>query len=509
MSGARLSGLAGIPRKLNERLGLRIRLTLLFAVLAVVLAGTVQIIQSTYLDNQLSVTRDHDLIEDVQAYRERTAAATTIAGLLEATRGFLSQIVDEPGGRSEAWRLEFFDGAILQEPADPVMSAMLAGIATDARGQVLTLPDAGLLLTGPQGAVVELRAAVAPIQLGGRAAGTMIVAEPLPATHADFITPVFVLSLFVLVPGTWLAYLLVQSGLAPIRRITQAAAAISEEVTDQRIGYRGPNDEVGRLASTFDGMLNRLDAASRQRNAFYSIASHELRTPLTIAQGHLEVLRRTRRVRRGEMNEALDIALEEIDRVTVAVSDMLLLGRMAQGSVASSEPIAVDDLIREVHHRAQTLAVRDWRLDRCEPLVVLGDREQLNRVLLNLVTNAVRHTRPGDRIEFTCLKKNGLAILAVADSGLGIAPEDLPHIWEPWYHRSEPRGEQGGAGLGLTIVREIVRIHRGRVKVESQLGVGSVFMITLPLNEQPRHGRRRSAGTAVAGAQVAHRSNET
>lgn len=501
MNGNRLARPANVPSWLREHLGLRIRLTLLFAVLAVVLAAAVQIIHGAYLDRQLAMVLDHDLGEDVQAYGEGTADATTMAGLLEASRMHLSRLIDEPTARIELWRLEFSDGTSLEQPASPALGDRLARIAADARGGQPMLPEAGLLLTTSDGAADALRAVVAPIRLGGRVVGTLVVAEPVPANHAVLDEPAFALSLFALVPAICLAYLLVRRSLAPIRRITETAAAISEEVTDRRIGYRGPNDEVGRLASTLDAMLDRLRLASRQRSAFYSVASHELRTPLTIARGHLEVLRRSRRISRAEINEAVDIALEEIERVTSAVSDMLLLGRMAQGVEVGSEPVDLEDLVREVHRRARTLASRDWRLGRCERLVVRGDREQLNRALLNLISNAVRHTQTGDRIELSCRAVNGLAIVTVADSGCGIAPGDLPHIWEPWYHRSEPQDDQGGAGLGLTIVREVIRGHGGRVEVHSQLGAGSVFAISLPLDgRERRSGRRDAPGTAVAGA---------
>ncbi len=497
MSGDRPARLASIRSWLWQGLGLRIRLTLLFALLAVLLAVAVQTIHSAYLDRQLAVVLDHDLSEDVQAYGEGTTDATTMAGLLEASRGHLARLVDEPTARIELWRMDFSDGTSLQQPASPALSQRLARIAADARGQQPMLPEAGLLITTSDGAVGALRSIVAPIQLGGRVVGTLVVAEPVPAAHAVLDDPTFTLSLLVLVPGIFIAYFLVRRGLAPIRQITETAAAISEEVTDRRIGYRGPNDEVGRLASTLDAMLDRLRLASRQRSAFYSVASHELRTPLTIARGHLEVLRRSRRISRAEINEAVDIALEEIERVTSAVSDMLLLGRMAQGAVAGSEPVELKDLIGEVYRRTGTVASRDWRLGRCERLVVRGDREHLNRALLNLVSNAIRHTRTGDRIELTCRAANGFAIVTVEDSGSGIAPEDLPHIWEPWYHGPHSQDDQGGAGLGLTIVSEVIRGHGGRVEVQSQLGAGSVFTISLPLDGRKRHGGRRTAhGTA-------------
>ncbi|HKF78251.1 MAG TPA: HAMP domain-containing sensor histidine kinase, partial [Candidatus Dormibacteraeota bacterium] len=273
------------------------------------------------------------------------------------------------------------------------------------------------------------------------------------------------------------------------------AAGISEGDLSRRIGHQGPGDEVGRLAATFDGMLSRLESGFEQRRAFYALASHELRTPLTIARGHLEVLRRVGRPSPLEVHEAVDVALEELDRMTEEVDDMLLLGRMLLGRPGRLEDVDAGSVVRAVHARARGLAPRDWRIEVGGPIRVRADEEQLSRALLNLVTNAVRHTQDGDQVRLACRVSAGWARLEVADTGAGIPAADLPHVFAPWYRVGGHSGNVGG--LGLVIVQEVARAHGGEVDVESREGAGSTFTIRVPL-PAPEIGIRQ-AGLRDAG----------
>ena len=330
----------------------------------------------------------------------------------------------------------------------------------------------------------------------------------------DHLTPLLVGNAILIALGGLLAYAVTGHALSPVRRITATAAGINESDLNRRIDHEGPLDEVGRLAQTFDAMLGRLQRGFAQRQAFYALASHELRTPLTIVRGHLEVLRRTERPTPADIRETLDISLEELDRITDEINDMLLLGRMLLGQAGPLAMVDAAAVMTDVHRKAWRLAVRDWELDVPGPTPVRADAEQLSRALLNLVTNAVRHTRDGDRVRLACRADDGQVLLEVADAGDGIRAADLPHVFDPWYRAGKRDGRVGG--LGLMIVHEAATAHGGRVDVVSREGQGATFTIRLPLasaDPRPAAEPARSGGscpprrpTRPDGRRGAHRS---
>lgn len=294
----------------------------------------------------------------------------------------------------------------------------------------------------------------------------------------NLLTPLVLANAAIIGLGGLLAYLVIGGALAPIRRISSTAAGISEGDLSRRIAHRGPRDEVGQLAETFDAMLARLQSGFEQRQAFYALASHELRTPITIVRGHLEVLRRTERPDPEEVRETLEIALEELGRMTAEVNDMLLLGRMLLGQPGELQPLDAGSVLLEVYRRARGLAVRDWQVQVDEPAPIRANPEHLRRALLNLVTNAVHHTDEGNRIRLGCRSSGEWVLIEVADSGDGISAADLPHVFAPWYRAGEQEGSVGG--LGLMIVREVARAHGGDVDVVSNKQSGTTFVIRLP-----------------------------
>jgi len=161
---------------------------------------------------------------------------------------------------------------------------------------------------------------------------------------------------------------------------------------------------------------------------------------------------------------------------------------MLLGQPGPMEELDAGAVLRDVHRRARGLAVRDWRLEISGPAPVHGDAEQLSRALLNLVTNAVRHTREGDRVRLACISSAGWTRLEVADSGVGIRPADLAHVFSPWYRASS--GADSVGGLGLMIVREVARTHGGDAEVQSQERAGTTFTIRLPALVEAPTGRR-------------------
>jgi len=453
-------------------LSLRLRLTLLWCVVSLVVLLGLELLSLAVLSAQLNGAVDGDLALVAHQYQARVAGATSQADLRQRALAFLAADVDAGDGFSAVYRIRLGDGTVLTNNSDTRLLDAMAG-ANPAPGVPATVHDT------TRG---DLRVAAIPIVQDGQQVGDFRIALPLAgvqATVGAHLTPLLVGNALLVALGGLLAYAVTGHALAPVRRITATAAGISEGDLSRRIGYRGPQDEVGRLAETFDAMLARLQGGFEQRQAFYALASHELRTPLTIVRGHLEVLRRMERPAAEEVRETLDVSLEEIDRITDEINDMLLLGRMLLGQAG---PLAVVDaaaVMTDVHRKARRLAVRDWRLDAPGPAPVRAEAEQLSRALLNLVTNAVRHTREGDRVRLVCRRAHDRVELEVADAGDGIRAADLPHVFDPWYRAGKRDGRVGG--LGLMIVREVASAHGGRVDVASREGRGTTFTIRLPV----------------------------
>jgi heavy metal sensor kinase len=300
----------------------------------------------------------------------------------------------------------------------------------------------------------------------------------------------FLLTMAVLLPiglllsagGGWL---LAHRALKPVDRMAETARRISAEHLAARLEDTGANDELNRLAHTLNAMLERLDASFHQIRQFSADASHELQTPLTILKGEIEVALRTLRDP-GEYQRVLKSALEEIDRLTRLVEGLLLLAR-ADAGVLRMDHQSVDlaQTVEDVYRQAKILA--DSRnihllLGEMEPLSIQGDYERLRRVLLNLVDNGIKYTPAGGRVTLSLQRQGQWASFQVADSGIGLSPEDRTRIFERFYRSAEARSQgEGGSGLGLCIARSIVEAHDGKVQVESTPGQGSTFTVLLPL----------------------------
>ncbi|HEY4025406.1 MAG TPA: ATP-binding protein, partial [Candidatus Dormibacteraeota bacterium] len=447
---------------MTPALSLRLRLTLLWCAVSLVVLLGLELLSLAVINVQLNGGIDRDLAVVARQYQARVASATSQEELGQSALSFLADDPDAGEGFAAIYRIELEDGTVLANNRDKRLLHTIA--AATSPTWPTTVHDAR------QG---DIRVAAIPIVQDGRQVGDFRIALPLDGvqdTVAGHLTPLLIGNAALVALGGLLAFLVTGHALAPVRRITAIAAGITEGDLSRRIGHRGPRDEVGRLAETFDAMLSRLQQGFEQRQAFYALASHELRTPLTIVRGHLEVLRRTERPGRAEIQETLEISLEEIDRITDEINDMLLLGRMLLGQPGSLATIDAAAVITDVHRKARRLAVRDWHLDAAGPAPVRADAEQLSRALLNLVTNAVRHTEEGQAVRLACRTAGGWTTLEVADEGGGIRAADLPHVFDPWYRAGKRDGRVGG--LGLLIVREVAAAHGGRVDVSSREGKG-------------------------------------
>jgi signal transduction histidine kinase len=274
------------------------------------------------------------------------------------------------------------------------------------------------------------------------------------------------------------------AALRPLDEVTQTALNISRaDDLSRRIPLSGPiNDEVGRLILAFNETLERLENLFGVQRRFLADVSHELRTPLTAIRGNVDLIRR--------MDKADTISLEaisaEVDRMTRMVQDLLLLAQAETGRLPlAREVVELDTLMLEVYQQAKVIApegVKVRIVDEDQARVV-GDKDRLKQVILNLVANALEHTKAGGKVTLGLACVGDRARLTIADTGPGIHEDELPHIFERFYRvdPSRTRKNRGGAGLGLAIAYWITRSHNGEIEVESELREGTKFMVWLPL----------------------------
>jgi signal transduction histidine kinase len=272
--------------------------------------------------------------------------------------------------------------------------------------------------------------------------------------------------------------------LRPIGRITAVARDIQATDLSRRIELPGPDDELKQLGDTFDAMLARLDAAFAAQRQFVADASHELRNPLAIIRTNVDVALADPRADPEDLRQTITVVKRASDRMARLVDDLLALARRQEPTL-EHEPVDLGDAVAEASDDfVVPAAARNIVLDRAiaPGVVVTGDRDALKRAVANLLENAVRLAPEGSRIRLATGSEGDRAWIAVADEGPGIAPEDQPHVFDRFWRADKARSRaDGGTGLGLAIVRQIAESHGGRVRLQSKVGVGSSFVIWLPV----------------------------
>ena len=272
--------------------------------------------------------------------------------------------------------------------------------------------------------------------------------------------------------------------LSPIDNITRAARRISAEELDQRLNLELPDDEVGRLARTFDEMITRLDDAFRRQRQFTTDASHELRTPLTIIKGQIDVALQKER-EPDVYRQVLQTVNDEVDRLIRLAGSLLTLTRADAGQI----PLIFEDMeiaevvagvSEQVRYTANEKGV-ELRFDTGPAVAIKADEDLLLQLMLNLLDNAVKYTPPGGRVH-VAWRMNGTGVeLQVKDDGIGITDEHIPYLFDRFYRVDKARSRaEGGVGLGLAISHWIAEAHGGSIKVKSTVGEGSTFTVFLP-----------------------------
>jgi len=324
-----------------------------------------------------------------------------------------------------------------------------------------------------------MRVLSAPIPLGVVQIGIPI--DEFTEMLSEFTWTALLASPFLLLLASAGGYWMSRRALVPVEQIARTAGEIQAQSLSERLPVGGSGDELDHLSVTLNGMLARLEDSFRRITQFTADASHELRTPVAIIRTTAEVVRRKSRTEQ-EYIEALDRILKESERTTGLIEDLMLLARAdAQAETMLREQVPLADLVRDasadVRALAETVGVtlRVGGLDECS---VAGDPRALRRLLLILLDNAIKYSKPGGEVSLALRLEEKAAVLEVRDTGMGIAEGDLPHIFERFYRASKDRSRKvGGVGLGLSIAQWIARQHGGQILVESVAGQGSVFRV--------------------------------
>lgn len=323
-----------------------------------------------------------------------------------------------------------------------------------------------------------VRYAAIPVTVAGDPHhGVLVIAvfrDQLAATLYRSVQTFGIVAAVALVLAGLASWLVAGKVLEPVRLVRQTAEQITESDLRRRIPVQG-RDDVARLATTFNRMLDRLESAFALQREFVDDAGHELRTPITVIRGHLELMSEEPE----ERARTIALVMDELRRMSRIVDDLLVLAKSGQPNFLELVETNVTDLTVDVLANARTLADRRWVLDEVAEGTVHADEQRLTQAMMQLVSNAVQHTDEGARIGVGSRLAPGRLRLWVSDTGTGVRPQDSERIFER-FERGTGERRSDGAGLGLPIVASIAEAHGGTARVEPTTGGGSTFVLDLP-----------------------------
>jgi len=429
-------------------------------------------------------------LRETQSKRAGVIAETLVARVAQLGEPHVIQEIREsyaPELNSRFIRVTRPDGSVLYVcgvPADlsfdPAKVPPPAAAVPRAYARVESPPesDSLLIVTGP----VPTAAGTFRVEVGSSLGPVETVLREWLVTFAL----AFPFLLAVAAGGGWF---LARRALEPVRKIIHGTEQISSHNLGERLPVPRTGDELERLSTALNQMIERLDEALSHNRRFMADASHELRTPLTILRGELEtMLRQTDGA--SELQDRIGSVLEEVERLAKIVENLFALSRLDAGEAqAESVPFDLGQLAATTAEQMSLLAEdKQVSLNCLAPRAVSveGDRARLKQVVVNLLDNAVKYTPPGGSVTLSVVAAPnvGKAVLEVTDTGIGIPAGALPHVFERFFRVDKARSrELGGAGIGLSIVKAICTAHGGQVEVVSEEGRGARFRVLLPLAE--------------------------
>lgn len=320
--------------------------------------------------------------------------------------------------------------------------------------------------------------------------GQVFVRGITSVTRAESSFSVTLRFALILLPGLaavmiCLSYLFIKRTLLPVRSITDTVKEIRDnEDLSRRVGMPEGKDEIYHLADTFDRLLDELQEAFSRERQFTSDVSHELRTPVTVILMQCEELLADPSLPQ-EQKEKLEVIRKKTKEMAALISQLLLLSRADQGRQAvQKELLDISELTLITAEEQQTLADKKGiriTTDVEQGIKIMADESLFIRLLVNLISNSISYGKDGGHTKVSLHRKSGCAVLAVEDDGIGIAAKDLNRIWDRFYRADTARSDTGHSGLGLSMVKWIVKEHGGTAEVRSEKGRGSVFTCRFPL----------------------------
>lgn len=456
---------------------IRVRLTAWYAVVLLVGLGLFGVSVWLALNRSLYETVDESLEDRVAGVRRFMEDQIEALSIDEIRMEFREHSVLGPGG--DLFQVCDRQGNWLYR------SAPLADGDVPIRGPD-TLPREGIY----EDRLIQktsLRFLSRPVEVRGQRYTVQVAApmgELLKATDR------FRYALLLLIPGVLLVacaggYWMSRRALSPVERIIDDTDAIGARNIERRLEVPQTKDELERLSRTINSMLDRLEAAFRRITQFTADASHELRTPTALVRTTAELALRKKRAP-GEYEEALQQILSESERTTSLIDNLLTLARADSGRESLKlEPVdlrlAIEESVAAARRLAEARGLSFEARLADGPCPVIGDTAALRRLAMILIDNAIKYTPAPGSVRMSIEKEASSAVLEVRDSGIGVSPEDLPHIFERFYRADKARGCDGGAGLGLAIAKWIAEQHGGQIAVESMPGKGSTFRVAFPL----------------------------
>jgi two-component system OmpR family sensor kinase len=491
-----------MTRRLSASARVALAVTLVLAIGSLLLTGVGYLL----LSRRLAADLDNTLVQESSAFAAalQTTPAQTTAELEEATRNYLSGRAGGSAGSPVILLVRFTDGKVISNSTVALEDAPENTVRIDIehpmrRFATFTFQDE------------EYRVASIPLlDEQGQTIATFQAASPtsrIDLVMAALLRTLLIASLLVTIAGASLSAWVARASLGPLHQVAKTTQAITHSSLSQRVTYDGPEDDVGLMVSALNDMLDRLESAFSEQKHFTADASHELRTPLTIIRGHLELMGLE-----GDLTplqqESLVLVMDELERMSRLVEDLLALARLDAGAARPFLPIDMAELAEEAVTRVRGLAPRDFAVHSSGKAVVLGDRDMLLQSLLNLLNNAIDATANGGSIVVRCMPAGDSVLVQVLDDGPGIPDSDLPRVFDRFYRARNTRrsAEAGRSGLGLTIAARLAVRHGGSLTAANHQAGGAVFTLALPAHEHLVNGTtdRRIGGPRRWNVQRGH-----
>ena len=397
----------------------------------------------------------------------------------EELKDFFDLFLNEQLPEDETFFMTFVDGKFYKSTPrgrpeifdrDSELMRRWAKMVTPEKGEK-ELPDRKL------GGIIYI---TQPVKIRGKNLGVFVIAHTVGDERQEALEAVGVVVQVITVVMFWaliLAWIASGKVLIPLRSFSTTARSISESDLSQRISVYG-KDELADLATTFNEMMDRLEAAFITQRHFINDAGQELRTPITIIRGHLELMNDDDP---EDVEKTLALVFDELDRMSRLVEDLILLAKVEHPDFLQLEAVDVSSLTEELFAKAQALGERNWCLDKTGKGMILVDRQRLTQAMMNLAQNATQYTSSTDTIAIGSSITQGKVKFWVRDTGEGINEAEQQRIFKRFARGNRSRCRFEGSGLGLSIVKMIAQAHHGEVIVDSQPGKGASFCITLPV----------------------------